>query len=86
MINFKWGYGVVVALAVGVTGCYMDGHRAQHMEPMPMHKMDGKKNMDMHHEAKAGMHKVHASSAKEPAQQVAPGPKRKAAPALPVIQ
>ncbi len=87
MINFKWGYGIVVSLAIGLTGCYMDGQRAQQMDRTPArNKMENQKNMDAQQQAKETKHNAHASAAKEPAQQVAPGPKRKAAPALPVIQ
>jgi hypothetical protein len=85
MINlksFKWGYGVVVSFAIGLTGCYMDGHRAQQMETMQTHHQKMVTNAN---QTKA-MHKTSATAAKEPAQQVAPGPKRKAAPQLPVIQ
>lgn len=92
MTNFKWGYGVVVSLAIGMTGCYMDGQRSQQMDHMSAHnhKMTDHKEMNgqqANANAKA-MHTSHASAsaAKEPIQQVAPGPKRKAAPQLPVIQ
>lgn len=92
MTNFKWGYGVVVSLAIGLTGCYMDGQRSQQMGHMPAHnhKMTQTQEMNGQH-ANAPAKATHASHAsagavKEPIQQVAPGPKRKAAPQLPVIQ
>jgi hypothetical protein len=86
MINFKFlGYGVVASLALGLTGCYMDGQRAQQPEYGYQGKVMTHKSVEAKQE-KAVAHKTKASASREPIQQVAPGPKRAAAPQLPVIQ
>ena len=87
MINFKMrtlGYGAIVSLALGVSGCYMDG-TSQH------HNVDYSNHNNMHTDAKVV--NKHASTkgaktyaSKEPVQKATPGPKRAAAPQLPVIQ
>lgn len=83
MINFKsakWCCGV--ALSLGLTACNMwdmhhPNHTATRYEPMDaQHK-------EVAHKSKP-VQKTYAS--KDPTQQATPGPVRKAAPQLPVIQ
>lgn len=83
MINYKLSYGFVLSLVVGLSGCYMDGTRsAQGMDYPSQGKVQDSKNLE------AGKKKVaaKATSATEPKQVTTPGPKRAAAPQLPVIQ
>lgn len=86
MINFKtikWGLGLVATLSLGLTGCYMDGQRAQH-EPYGHHGKANQTTAEAPKAEKANTKKAKAS--REPVQQQAPGPKRAAAPQIPVIQ
>lgn len=83
MINYKLGYGVVLSLIVGLSGCYMDGTRSeQGMDYSSQSKTHNNKNVE------TGKQKVasKATTAVEPKQATTPGPKRAAAPQLPVIQ
>ncbi|MFI4962415.1 MAG: hypothetical protein ACHP6H_01010 [Legionellales bacterium] len=82
-MHLKWGYGVVASLAIGLSGCYMDDQRSQqemHMERTKMEQPNTKAQQPK------AVKKTTVSASREPIQQVAPGPKRKAAPQLPVIQ
>ena len=83
MINaksFKWGYGVIASLAIGLTGCSMDGQRSEQVYSAPQAKTVPQTKT-------TSTNAVKTSSAKrEPIQQEAPGPKRAAAPQIPVIQ
>jgi hypothetical protein len=86
MINFKsfkWGYGVVVSLVFGLSGCYIDGQNHQHIDASQstVHVDVGATG-----KAKATTTNISKASSKEPMQKATPGPKRAAAPQLPVIQ
>lgn len=89
---YKCGLGIVASLALGLSGCYMDEQRSQQemhtahgqaATSAPAHKAESKAATTTH--AAAG-HKESASASRKPVQQEAPGPKRAAAPQLPVIQ
>lgn len=75
--SFKWGYGLVLSVGLGLTGCYMDTGRSQHMDDA------SKTAMPTEHTVKQ-TNKGYAS--KDPVQKATPGPKRAAAPQIPVIQ
>lgn len=82
MINIKslkWGYGIVVALTVGLSGCYMEEQNSHAVDYSSHDKMTA--NTGVEHKA---VQKSYAS--KDPVQKATPGPKRAAAPQLPVIQ
>lgn len=82
MINFKsikWGYGVIISLILGLSGCYMDGQNSQRAESASQATV----TTDNTNKPKA-VQKSYAS--KDPTQKSTPGPKRAAAPQLPVIQ
>ena len=81
MMNFKLvKCGLGVSLALGLSACNWDMQRSQHVdsryEPMNQAK-------PVHAKAKP-VQKTYAS--KDPTQKATPGPARKAAPQLPVIQ
>ena len=83
MINFKsfkWGYGVVVSVVFGLSGCYMDGRNPQNVDYSAHQTM--KATTDTTAKAKVAS----KSSSKGPIQKSTPGPKQAAAPQLPVIQ
>lgn len=88
MINFKsfkWGYGLIASLVLGLSGCYMDGSNPQTMDYPSQGQMKTKTH------STAGQAKTTGAStkgyaSKEPVQKATPGPKRTAAPQLPVIQ
>jgi hypothetical protein len=84
MINLKLttlGYGVVASLALGLSGCYMDGTNPQHVDYSTHHTMKTEAHVvNKHAAAKSRV------SSSEVAQKATPGPKRAAAPQLPVIQ
>lgn len=81
--SIKLGYGVLSALVLGLSGCYMDSPNPNHVDYSSAHPM--------HHTTQATTGETHLkqktySTKEEPAQKVTPGPKRAAAPQLPVIQ
>ncbi len=85
--SIKWGYGVVIALVLGLSGCYMDNQSAQEVtysnESAPtMYK----KQTTAGNASSATVQQKSSSVAKEPTQKSTPGPKRTAAPQLPVIE
>lgn len=83
MINYKLGYGVVLSLVVGLSGCYMDGTRsAQGMDYPSQGTVHNNKNVEVSKQKVASK----STSSVEPKQATTPGPKRAAAPQLPVIQ
>lgn len=92
MINlnsFKWGLGLVAFFALGLSGCYMDSERAHLDYYYPHHKDRApaqSTNMQKNSAETATAHKASSGGSKEPVQQEAPGPKRSAAPQIPVIQ
>lgn len=87
----KWSYGAVVALVLGLTGCYFDGQSAQEVNysnhsydnSMPKAQVKGQGSNNAPTAAKKS---YSSNSSTEPAQKSTPGPKRTAAPQLPVIQ
>jgi hypothetical protein len=81
--SFKWGYGVVIALVLGLSGCYMDNQSSQEENYSTDSSTTMHNNQASGSEPKATQ-KSYAS--KEPTQKATPGPKRTAAPQLPVIQ
>ncbi|BCA97113.1 hypothetical protein TUM19329_34740 [Legionella antarctica] len=87
MMNLKkWGYGIVVSLVFGVSGCYMDGRNPQADEYTPRQTMKQNTGATKTNTNSATKEAVKSSSSKEPAQRSTPGPKQTAAPQLPVIQ
>lgn len=73
------GYGLVTSLSLGLAGCSFDSQTPE--QPAVQHMPVAKVANGQHHSGavrKAGV-------VKEPIQQVAPGPKRTAAPQIPVI-
>ena len=85
MKNFKWGYGIAASLVIGLSGCVMDGSNPQNTDygTQPAVKADAHAHQ-VHGKAQAATAK--GTSSKGPAQKVTPGPKRAAAPQIPVIQ
>lgn len=86
MINFKsfkWGYGIIVSLVFGLSSCYMDDHNSQNVDYSSQNTMH--KDSQAANQAAATKTKGYATS-KGPTQKSTPGPKRAAAPQLPVIQ
>jgi hypothetical protein len=87
MINFKsfkWGYGIVVSLVFGLSGCYMDGQNPQYVDYSSQNTIKTGTGAT----SNAGNTKVATKkyASKEPIQKATPGPKQTAAPQLPVIQ
>ncbi|MFI4918325.1 MAG: hypothetical protein ACHP65_02095 [Legionellales bacterium] len=85
MINFnsfRWGCLVVVPLVLSLSGCYLDEQRIQNADHAPQPEKIIVTNKNQPKVIKAEQQ----GNAREPIQQVAPGPKRAAAPQLPVIQ
>jgi hypothetical protein len=84
--------GLVGALVVGLSSCYMMGDSYHHDEYSAQEQMHHHGKMSQHdhmnHQgAQAATHnKMAAKASKEPMQKATPGPKQKAAPQLPVIQ
>ncbi|WP_298621842.1 hypothetical protein [uncultured Legionella sp.] len=86
--SFKWGYGIVMVLALGLSGCFMDNTQSvqegtystapDYSAPKPP-----KAATTTSDSAKAAQKSY---TSKEPTQKTTPGPKRTAAPQLPVIQ
>lgn len=83
MTNFnKLGCGIIVSLTLGMSGCYMDSNNYRRAD-------DASKAPSMATTtttAPSQTKKVAKSAVKEPIQQTTPGPKRTAAPQIPVIQ
>ncbi len=86
MMNFKkWGYGLVVSLVIGLSGCYMDGRNQNEDYSAHQAHQTVKPDTSATTTSKAkGTAKSYVS--KEPTQKATPGPKQTAAPQLPVIQ
>ncbi|MCW8417159.1 hypothetical protein OQJ18_12125 [Fluoribacter dumoffii] len=83
MINLKlikWGFGLVLTL--GLCAC-MDMQRSEHADVQSYEKMNTQQQQQ-HTVNKAKAQKTYAS--KDPTQKATPGPKRNAAPQIPVIQ
>lgn len=75
--SIYWGYGLVLSLALASTGCYTDKSRSEHIENSSQTVMTTQQT------AKPTK-KSYAS--KDVVQKATPGPKRAAAPQIPVIQ
>lgn len=76
--SIKWGLASISFLSLSLSGCYMDGQnypRTGSSGTMTVQPIESQPKIV---EKKGG-------AVKEPVQQVAPGPKRTAAPQLPVI-
>lgn len=88
MINFKsfnWGYGLIASVVLGLSGCSMDGTNPQTMD----YPSQGQMHTNTHTgaaKAKNTGSTAKGYASKEPTQKATPGPKRTAAPQLPVIQ
>ena len=82
MRNYKWSLGVV-ALSLSLSAC-MDMQRSEHMGPQYQESMQHQKQAANETNKPKVAQKTYAS--KDPTQQATPGPVRKAAPQLPVIQ
>lgn len=81
--SFKWGYGIAVALVLALTGCYMD----QSPQESNYTNYDNTAPKNQTTQAAAETKSAQKSYAsKEPTQKSTPGPKRTAAPQIPVIQ
>lgn len=86
----QWKYGVAIALALGLQGCYMgffegtqgsgDAHNNQGARNQTANPQTGDNNTA----SAQPVQKTYAT--KEPTQKATPGPKQTAAPQLPVIQ
>lgn len=77
--SIQWRCGLVVSLVLGVTSCSMDMNNPQSQEVVAVNPMPVTQN------AQAQQVQKNYSS-KDPVQQSTPGPKRAAAPQIPVIQ
>ena len=77
--SLKWSFGI--ALTMGLTACNWNMQHSQQMDTRYDAKY--KQHQEVQHNSKTGK-KTYASS--EPTQKSTPGPVRKAAPQLPVIQ
>lgn len=75
--SFKWSYGVVAALALGLSSCYTGGGPTPHEVDHKKHTVVTTTKADGTTHAKAS-----GSTVKQP---TTPGPKRSSAPQLPVI-
>ncbi|HAT8810380.1 hypothetical protein SC122_14425 [Legionella pneumophila serogroup 1] len=88
MINYKlsqWGYCFIALFALGVSGCYFDGtspqERGYSYQDNNMPSTGGQTTATNQSQSQQ---KSYAS--KDTSQKSTPGPKRTAAPQLPVIQ
>lgn len=86
MINYKsikWGYGLIAVFVLGVSGCYLDG-------TSPQERGYYSQNNNMSAAGQTATNETQSQqksyAAKDPVQKSTPGPKRTAAPQLPVIQ
>lgn len=83
-----WGYAIATTVTLGLSGCYMmdqqyggsDDYRVRN-ESIKTHKVKNEAPVSQH-----GKKVVQQGSSSEVAQKSTPGPKRTAAPQLPVIQ
>jgi len=83
--TIKLGCGLVVSLTLGLSGCYMDSPYSQRPENVgPV--MTAPSTSKTVHSTTTTTVKTEKQAAKEPLQQTTPGPKRTAAPQIPVIQ
>ncbi len=83
--TIKLGCGLVISLTFGLSGCYMDspyGERAEIVGPV----MTAPSSSKTIQSTTTTTVKTEKQAAKEPLQQTTPGPKRTAAPQIPVIQ
>lgn len=84
MINYKlirWGLGLAISL--GLTACTWDTQRQDHVNTQYVPVAPNKKVVQQPRKAKP-VQKTYAS--KDPSQKATPGPARRAAPQIPVIQ
>lgn len=81
--SLKWCLGIAVSL--GLCSC-MDMQRSEHMNPQHYDKYSQNQQQQQQQQSgqKAKTQKTYAS--KDPTQKATPGPKRNAAPQIPVIQ
>ncbi len=77
-----WNYGLVVSLALGLSSCYFEEYRSTGTQQMTTDVAQHQHQAQT--EAKTPVQKTYAT--KDPAQVSTPGPKRAAAPQIPVIQ
>ncbi|AMP90882.1 hypothetical protein [Legionella pneumophila] len=88
MINYnttKWKYGLIVVFALGVSGCYFDGASPQERGYSSQENgMSSSGRQTSATNQSQPQQKSYAS--KDTSQKSTPGPKRTAAPQLPVIQ
>jgi len=84
MINYKsvrWSLGIILSL--GLSACYWNGQRAEYVDTHYEHIKGQKQAAELEGHSKR-VQKTYAS--KDPTQKSTPGPVRKTAPQLPVIQ
>lgn len=85
MINKKLGYGLGLSFALGLSGCYFDGTQsAQEVDYGSQNSVVIDQQGSASNNVQQPKQKTYAT--KEPTQKATPGPKRTAAPSLPVIQ
>ncbi len=77
--SLKWCLGIILSL--GLCAC-MDMQRSEHMDAQGYEKINNQSQQQTVNKPKA--QKTYAS--KDPTQKSTPGPKRNAAPQIPVIQ
>lgn len=88
--RIKWGYPAVIAMTLGLSGCLTDGMFGEDRAANPVDysstssapaasKNDGSVSVESKSSSKS-------YSSKDPVQKTTPGPKRSAAPQMPVIQ
>lgn len=88
--SIKWGFPAVIAMTLGLSGCLTDGMFGQDRASNPVDyssvssaptasKNDGSAPVE-------GKSSAKSYSSKDPVQKTTPGPKRSAAPQMPVIQ
>jgi hypothetical protein len=82
MKKTKWSYGIAASLVLGLSGCYMDGEHA----PPPRADVSVQSVKASKQEAVKEAKVVRKGSSAEAALKSTPGPKRTAAPQIPVIQ
>jgi len=80
----KWGYGLVISLALGLSGCFMDDDRSD--LPRDYYSSPSAANMGTDTSSADAKPQQKSYASKDPAQKSTPGPKRAAAPQIPVIQ
>lgn len=84
----RLSYGVVAVLALGLSGCYFDDRSAQEVNysSSSSYNVTPKSQVKGQTTNSASKSIAKSTSSSEPAQKSTPGPKRSAAPQLPVIQ